>query len=71
MTSTKTKRPRADLRVGDRVTFELSGRKIVGVIIEDRGGIGAGGRRLLVVRARLDPANESTFELPADELRAA
>jgi len=71
MTSTKARKLRDDLRVGDRVTFDLGGRRIVGVIIEDRGKIGAWGRRLLVVRARLDRANESVFELPADELRVA
>ena len=59
------------LKVGDRVRFNLGGRGFLGTIIEDRGPIAAGGRRLFVVRAQLDPTSESVFELPADELQAA
>lgn len=66
----KAARHRA-LKVGDRVRFCLGNRKFAGVIIEDRGAIGAGGRRLYVVRAQIDPSSESVFELPADELHAA
>ncbi len=65
-----TQRPR-QLKVGDRVRFSLGGHGIIGTIVEDRGPIGAGGRRLFVVRAQLEAAGESVFELPADELRAA
>jgi len=61
----------ARLKVGDRVRFSLGGRRFLGTIIEDRGPIAAGGRRLFVVRAQLDPASESVLELPADELHAA
>jgi hypothetical protein len=61
----------ARLKVGDRVRFHLGGRRLVGTIIEDRGPIAAEGRRLYVVRAQLDRANESLLELPADELQAA
>jgi hypothetical protein len=53
------------------VTFNLGGRRFAGVIVEDRGPIGAGGRRLYVVRAQIDPTGETVFELPADELYAA
>jgi hypothetical protein len=59
------------LKVGARVRFRLGGRRFAGVIVEDRGPIAAGGRRLYVVRARIDPTSESVFELPADELHAA
>jgi hypothetical protein len=59
------------LKVGDRVRFTLGGRRILGIIVEDRGPIAAGGRRLYVVRAQIDPASESVLELPADELHAA
>lgn len=65
-----TRRPR-QLRVGDQVRFALGGHRVVGTIVEDRGLIGAGGKRLFVVRAQLEAAGESVFELPADELRAA
>lgn len=67
--SAPTRPPR--LRVGGRVTFNLGGRRFAGVIVEDRGPIGAGGRRLYVVRAQIDPTGETVFELPADELYAA
>jgi hypothetical protein len=59
------------LKVGDRVRFMFGRRRIVGTIVEDRGPIGAGGRRLYGVRARLDRDSESVLELPADELQAA
>ncbi len=58
-------------KVGDRVRFRFGGRAVVGVIVEDRGPLGAGGRFLYSVRIRLDRFSESTFEVPADELRAA
>ena len=63
--------PTRRLRVGDRVRFTLGGQRIAGIIIEDRGPLAAGGRRLYVVRARIDPESDSVFELPADEVHAA
>jgi hypothetical protein len=59
------------LEVGDRVRFSFGGRRVLGTIVEDRGPLAAGGRRLFAVRAKLDLAEESVFELPADELQAA
>lgn len=63
--------PTRELKVGDRVRFNLGGHRVIGVIVEDRGRIGAGGRRLYAVRAQLEAVGESTFELPSDELQAA
>jgi hypothetical protein len=52
----------ADLdEFGDRVRFTFGGRRILGIIVEDRGSLAGGGRRLYAVRARLDPANESVL----------
>jgi hypothetical protein len=60
-----------ELRVGDRVRFSFGGRRVLGTIVEDRGPLAAGGRQIFAVRAKLDLAEESVFELPADELQAA
>ena len=50
----QTTRPRREpcrqLRVGDRVAFDLGTYRAVGEITEDRGNIGVGGRRLLRIR---------------------
>lgn len=71
MTRRRGRARTARLEVGDRVRFRLGARRFLGVIVEDRGPIGAGGRRLYVVRAQLDPISETVLELPADELQAA
>lgn len=71
MGTRQTTRRSRQLEVGDRVRFTLGGHYIVGTIVEDRGAIGAGRRRLFVVRVQMEAAGESIFELPADELRAA
>jgi hypothetical protein len=59
------------LRVGDRVRFHFVDRWVVGTIIEDRGNLAFGGRRLLRVCAPRTDAEDLIIELPADELRAA
>ncbi len=60
-------------KVGDRVRFQYVFERLKGVIIEDRGPIGAGGRQLYTVRAKFDPTtgSEIVLELPAEELRTA
>lgn len=41
-----------------------------GTVVEDRGPIGVGGRRLFRVRVQLDPKGEPIYyEAPLDELR--
>lgn len=57
------------VRVGDRVTLQFVTRVIQAEVIEDLGGIGAGGRQLVRVRA-LEPTNgeHEEFELAAEEL---
>ena len=60
------------LRVGSRVKLDFGGREVTGVVIEDRGRLGVGGRRLL--RVRLDwseVAEPIEGEFPESELRAA
>ena len=59
-------------RVGSRVTFTFGGRKVTGIVIEDRGHIGVGGRRLLRVRIELTGVAEPIeVEMPESELKAA
>jgi hypothetical protein len=59
------------MRVGDRVRFHFVDRWLVGTIIEDRGLLAPGRRRLLRVRARRRDGDDLITELPEDELRAA
>jgi hypothetical protein len=57
--------------VGDRVRIDWGGYPIEGVVVEDRGNLGVGGRRILRVRFRFDEDNEDTFELPEEDLHPA
>lgn len=56
-------------RVGDRVRLQFGSSLVHGVIVEDRGAIGVGGRRLLRVRLDFDPSYH--LEVPDQDLRAA
>jgi hypothetical protein len=52
-------------KVGDRVSFLHGTSEVSGRIVEDRGLIGVGGRRLLRVSVQLDPVLEPVeFEIP-------
>jgi hypothetical protein len=61
----------AEFRVGDRVQFGRGLDLVEGVIVEDRGAIGVGGRRLYRIEFRLSPDYESAVELPAEEFERA
>lgn len=65
-----TKRTGRRFKVGDRVQFRFGSMKMTGVVIEDRGKIGVGGRRLLRIRV-LRGDEERVLELPVEEVRAA
>jgi hypothetical protein len=54
--------------VGDNVRFRLAGRSIVGRLLEDRGPIGVGGRRLYLIRYDLGEETPYEIELPAAEI---
>ena len=56
------------LAVGDRVEFELVGRRVFGTVVEDRGGLGVGGRQVVSIRAKIG-LEPSLVELPADEVK--
>jgi hypothetical protein len=57
-------------RVGDHVRMLHGFRGKIAEIVEDRGPIGVGGRRLYGVKFRVDDWNEETTELPEESLEA-
>ncbi len=46
-------------QVGDRVRIPFGVTTLDGIVEEDRGNIGRGGRRLYVVRVEFDPSENS------------
>jgi len=57
-------------RVGDRVRLRHGFPGVIGEIIEDRGRILAGGRRLYTVKLRLDEGNDFITERAEESLEA-
>ena len=60
-----------DLRLGDRVRFQIGRNTFHARVIEDRGHLGVGGRQ--IVRIEVVPASDmdgeiERFEMPAEEL---
>jgi hypothetical protein len=70
----KTRRPKSpEFTVGDRVSFTFGLGNWDGIVIEDRGPIGVGGRRLYGVRFPINvtfEGEEQYAELPAERLNA-
>ncbi len=60
----------SSFQVGDQVRFDFGRRKVTGVIVEDRGPIGVGGRRLFGIEIPLDPDEPMKLELPEEEIEA-
>jgi hypothetical protein len=52
------------------VKVDFGRRKLIGVIVEDRGAIGAQGRRLFQVDIPMDPFEPMSVELPEDEIES-
>jgi hypothetical protein len=61
---------RSVFKLGDRVRVRPGLYDAIGTIVEDRGFIGAGGRRLWTVKVELDPPNVIYIELPEVEMNA-
>ena len=59
----------SEIRVGTPVQFRYGVEDVCGVVMEDRGPIGVGGRRLFLIRFTAEPGYESEIELPADQFR--
>jgi hypothetical protein len=57
-------------RVGQAVRLKHGFRDMIGEVVEDRGPIAPGGRRLYGVRIDLAPWNENPLELTEDSLEA-
>ncbi len=62
----KTPPPR--YKIGDTVSFLFGNGTATGRIVEDRGGLGIGGRRLYGIRFDLNPGDERYIEIPEEEL---
>lgn len=58
-------------KVGDRVRVRLGVEDCLGTIVEDRGFLGAGGRRLFGIEVEFDPPTLTYIELPEEEIAAA
>jgi len=63
--------PEQRFHKGDVVEFRLGVRTVRGVVKEDRGPIGVGGRRLYLIEFRADSTSPDTsgVELPAEDLQ--
>ncbi|NQT39840.1 MAG: hypothetical protein HQ581_20265 [Planctomycetes bacterium] len=59
------------ISVGDNVSFTLGTTPIHGVVIDDRGPIGANSVHIFRVRIPNDPYDDDIFEMPEDELALA
>ena len=69
-TTKSTKRTKTGkVTVGDRVEFKLAGRRVSGRIVEDRGNLGARGRRIVAVHTKIGRKNSAVIEIPAEEVR--
>jgi hypothetical protein len=62
--------PPGKFRVGQRVRLQHLFRGKIGEVVEDRGPIGVGGRRLYHVRIDLEPFDENPLVLPEESLEA-
>lgn len=58
-------------RVGEQVRFHIGNHVLSGVVAEDRGPLGVGGRHLYRVTVEMDAAHTSEYELSSDELERA
>lgn len=55
-------------KVGKQVRFHWGIQDVVGVIVEDRGRSGRGGRQLYRVKSQVDPYFELDTEVPEENL---
>ncbi len=65
------KRKRPLFKIGDFVSFFFGNWTVTGKIVEDRGCLGIGGRRLYGIRFEINPGEEAYIEVPEVELTGA
>ena len=62
----------SEITVGSKVEFTFAGKRVLGVLVEDRGHIGWKGRHLLRVRFQLGQFGEPMeYEIPAERVKLA
>jgi hypothetical protein len=57
-------------KIGELVTFVFGSGHLNGKIVEDRGCLGIGGRRLYGIRFEFDSGEQRYIEIPEEELTA-
>jgi hypothetical protein len=55
---------------GDRVSFLFGMGTVTGEVVEDRGCLGIGGRRLYGIKFEINPGDLAYIEVPEEELTA-
>ena len=55
---------------GDRVSFLFGTGRATGEVVEDRGCLGIGGRRLYGIKFEINPGDQAYIEMPEEELTA-
>ena len=63
------KKMKKRLEVGDEVSFVIVARRARGVVVEDRGSLGGGGRRVLRVRVQYDSSPSMDYEIREEDLK--
>ena len=58
-------------KIGDLVSFAFGNGTVTGKVVEDRGCLGVGGRRLFGIRFDVNPGDQSYIEVPEVELTLA
>ena len=67
----REREPAPNYKVGDRVTFPYGDGAVSGTIVEDRGCLGVGGRRLYGINFEPNPGDIRYVELPEVEMAPA
>ncbi len=67
-TNGKTSRPL--FKKGDLVSFLFGTGAVTGLVVEDRGCLGVGGRRLYGIRFEINPGEQTYIEMPEEDLTA-
>jgi hypothetical protein len=53
---------------GDQVRFPFGAGIVTGQVVEDRGRLGVGGRRLYGIHFEMNPGEQAYIEMPEEEL---